>query len=331
MPAAKKQVPRSTTDLLNALEDHLSTLVRMMVGLQSGDAAHLKDIAIKLRLLVGGSSGQVGFLWDLGDAVLADDSFEVRYQGKVDPTNPLTYKLQVVDNHRLANLPGTPIPIKSISLRKHITAHEAVFVDGISLTYKDVIKEFAEHAGTAHETPGVSREMAKANAICIGDVHPFIPIVDRVARWTLSFGEAVIQKAVQQGYIRRRSPAIAPPEVSLESRRFEYPLTGPMLSGSSKEGSIIVWLSSADFATAKEQSISIQFPPMSMGNIRFDFQASRKGRLRVSATGLLIPYFGYECNVDCNDAGLVAVGVTWRGLDVRVYINGRQVSGPTGT
>lgn len=327
MPTAKKQVAKTSGQLLNALEDHLSTLVPMLASLQGGDAAHIKDIAAKLRLLICGSSGQHGLLWDLADETLANDSFQIRYAGKVDPNNPLTHKLQILDNHALANMPGTPIPFESVSLRKHITTHEAVFIDGVSLTYKDLIKEMAEHSGTAHETPGVSREMAKANAIRIGDVQPCIPIIDRAARWTLAFGEIVIQQAVAHGYVRRRPAATPVPEIPLESKRFAFPMDGPTLDAAGNEGSIALWLAAADFARAKQQGSPIYFPPVSMGKITFTFQATRRGRLQISARGLAIPNFGCEAAAVGNSAGMVAVAVTWRGMDIRTFIDGVKVSG----
>lgn len=327
MSTAKKQVAKTSGQLLNALEDHLSTLVPMLAGLHGGDAAHVKDIAAKLRLLICGSSGQHGLLWDLADETLANDSVQIRYAGKVDPNNPLTHKLQILDNHALANMPGTPIPLESVSLRAHITAHEAVFIDGVSLTYRDLIKEMAEHSGTAHETPGVSREMAKANAIRIGDVQPCIPIIDRVARWTLMFGETVIQQAVALGYVCRRPAATPVPEIRLESKRFAFPMDGPTLDAAGNEGSIALWLSAADFARAKKQGSPIDFPPVSIGRITLTFQATRRGWLRIGARGLAIPNFGYEGTVAENSAGMVGVAVTWCGIDIRTFINGVKVSG----
>jgi hypothetical protein len=327
MPSAKKQVAKTSAQLLNALEEHLSTLVPMLAGLQSGDAAHIKDIVAKLRLLICGSSGQHGLLWDLGDETQANDFLQIRYAGKVDTNNPLTHKLWLLDNHALANLPGTPIPLEPISLREHITAHEAVFVDGVSLTYKELIKEMAEHSGTAHETPGISRQMAKANTMRLGDVQPCIPIVDRVARWTLTFGEIVIQQAVSQGYIRRRQAAIPPPEILLESIRFTYPMDGPVLDATGDEGTVSVWLAAADFVRAKEQASSVEFPLVSTGKISFSFLATRRGRLRINGTGLAIPNFGYEGAVVGNSAGMVGVAITWHGLDIQVFIDGLKVSG----
>lgn len=327
MSVAKKQVPKTSQHLLNALEDHLSTLVPMLEGLQKGDAAHVKDIATKLRLLVCGSSGQDGLLWDLGQKVNANDTFQFRYAGKVDTNNPLTRKLQLIDNHALANLPGTPIPQGAISLRQHITAHEAVFIDGVSLTYRELIKEMAEHSGTAHETPGVSREMAKANAIRVGDVQPCLPIIDRVARWTLSYGEIVIQHAVDQGYERRRAALTPPAEIPLESVRFAYPMGGPAINANGDGGTVSVWLAHAEFVRAKAQASTVEFPPVSFGQVTFQLQATKRGRVRIRATGLAIPNFGYEGAVRGNDAGMVGVAVTWHGFDVRVFIDGLKVSG----
>lgn len=326
MPSAKKQVAKTNSQLLNALEEHLSTLVPMLAGLQSGDAAHVKDIATKLRLLICGSSGQQGLLWDLSDKVKASDTFQIRY-AKIDADNPLTRGLQLFDSHKLANAPGTPIPLREVSLHEHISSHEIAFVDGVSLTYKELIKEMAEHSGTAHETPGISREMAKANAIRLGDVQPCVPIVDRVARWTLAFGEIVIQSAVDLGYARRRPTATPPPEINLESIRFAYPMDGPKIESTGNARTILVWLSASDFIRAIKQAVPVTFPPLTVGNVIFSFQATRRGRLRLGAIGLDIPNFGYEGAVTPDAHSMVMVAVTWQGFNIRVFVNGQQVSG----
>jgi hypothetical protein len=325
--SGKKQIAKTTEQLLGALEDHLSTLAPMLGGLQKGDAAHVKDIAAKLRLLICGSSGQKGLLWELVQATGASDLIEVRYGGQIDPTKPLVQKLRFMDNHRLANAPGTPFLLESESLQKHIAEHEAAFVDGVSFTYHQLIKEMAEHSGTAHETPGVSRSMAKANAVRIGDAHPFIPILDRAARWTLTVSENVIQHAVSQGMKRVRPQAIPPPEIRLESIRFPYPMVGPVIDSEGAEGSVLVRLSAVDFVHAKEQRSTVTFPPVSFGTITVTCQATRQGRLRVTATGLAIPNFAYEGSFRSDPSGYVSVGLTWRGPDVRVFVNGEQVSG----
>ncbi len=327
MPSAKKQIAKTNSQLLNALEEHLSTLVPMLAGLQSGDAAHVKDIATKLRLLICGSSGQQGLLWDLSEKVKARDTFQIRY-AKIDANNHfVTRGLQVFDSHKLANAPGTPIPLREVSLREHISSHEIAFIDGVGLTYRELIKEMAEHSGTAHETPGISREMAKANAIRVGDVQPFVPLVDRVSRWTLDFGEIVIQQAVDLGYSRRRPAATPPPEINLESIRFTYPMDGPKIESNRNARTIVVELSTSDFTRAKKQAAPVTFPPITVGDVVFAFQATRRGRLRLSAIGLDIPNFAYEGAVNTDARSMVMVAVTWQGFNIRVFVNGQQVSG----
>lgn len=327
LPTAKKQVPKSPSHLLNALEDHLATLASMLIGLQSGDAAYVKDIATKLRLLICGSSGQQGFLWDLMEEVGGSDVLQMRH-GKIDLSNPLTRGMAVFDTYRFVNAQGTPFPLENVSLREHVADHEVAFVEGVSLTCKDLIKEMAEHSGTAHETPGVSRQMAKANAFRIGDVQPYIPMIDRVARWTLAVGESVLESAViTKGHVRRRKSITFPPVVNLEQVKFLFPMDGPKFETASDGKTMMVGLDAAAFPRAKEQANPVFFPPLTVGSVVFSFQATRKGRLRLTASGLLIPYFTYEGVVTGNSHGLVMLCVTWRALDIRVYVNGERVLG----
>ena len=328
MPTAKKQVAKTPSHLLNALEDHLSTLASMLSGLLSGDAAYIKDIATKLRLLICGSSGQDGLLWDLMTEVGGTDVIQVRH-GKIDPTNPLTKGMSIFDTHKFVSGPGTPFPLEKVSLREHITEHEMAFVEGVSLTCKELIKEMAEHSGTAHETPGVSREMAKANAYRIGDVHPYIPMIDRVARWTLAVGDSVLESAVSKGHVRRRQPIRPPSELNLEQMRFGFPMDGPQLQTADDGQTMLVGLHAVAFSRAKEQASPVFFPPLTVGNVVFSFQATRRGRLRLTASGLSIPYFTYEGTVTGDSKNLVMLCVTWRTLDIRVYVNGEQVLGST--
>lgn len=328
MPAAKKQVPKSITHQLNALEDHLATLVPMVTGLHSGDAAYGKDIATKLRLLICGSSGQQGLLWDVNADVGANDIILTRV-GEINSSNPITKGLLLFDTYKLLNLEGTPFPLRSVSLRQFIEDQELSFIDGKSVTYRDVIKEMAEHSGTAHETPGVSVDMAKANAISIGNAHPYLPMLDRVARWTWSVGESVLSTAVENGYVRRRPQAIPPPPIDLETKAFQYPVDGPKLDVTCDRGTVFMVLSAQPFADAKRFRKAISLAPLTMGKIVFSFTATRRGKLLLKASGLRVPNFGYEGTVNGSTNGQVKVSVVWEDFDVRVYLNGAQVQGST--
>jgi hypothetical protein len=251
MPAAKKQIAKTLDHLLNALEDHLSTLVSMLIGLQSGDAAHVKDIATKLRLLICGSSGQQGLLWELLNEVGGSDVIQIR-RGNINANDPLARGMSIFDTYRFLNMPGTPFPLENVSLREHINDHEVAFVEGTSLTCKDLIKQMAEHSGTAHETPGVSPEMAKANAFRVGDVQPYIPMIDRVARWTVTVGESVLEHSVLKGHVRRRPPLCPPPEISLEHTKFPFPMDGPKIESVDNGNTMMVSLHADAFGRAKE-------------------------------------------------------------------------------
>ena len=84
-----KLVAKSTAQKLSALEDHLFLLAGSLAGLHKGDAAHLRDLAGKLRLLVCTSSGLTGLLWRLREDLNVDDTIYIRYPGEVDINNPL--------------------------------------------------------------------------------------------------------------------------------------------------------------------------------------------------------------------------------------------------
>lgn len=68
-----KLVPKSSDQILSALEDHLYLLQRTLADLAAGDTAHLRQLAAQLRALVCTSSGMPGLLWRLRDELNVND------------------------------------------------------------------------------------------------------------------------------------------------------------------------------------------------------------------------------------------------------------------
>lgn len=321
-----KLVPKTTEQLLSALEDHLFLLSQSLHGLIGGDAAYMRELAGKLRSIICYSKGLEGLLWRLCDEVGADDAVLIRYPGQVDSTNPLVRGLGFVFAPVAPDGSGDErVPLHPWSLRDHIKIHEAIYVDGESLTHEQIINAIANESGIAHEAGGVSRFMAKVNDILLGDAQPYFSILDSDARLALEVGERVVSIAAAQGYVRRRMPASPPPLISLHAVRFNNSLDLPR-SGllPRKEGSAVFLL---DASRAQSQALPVQFPPMTTSGIVLSAQITRRGRLRIATQGLPLP-FGCECELPDGDyKARIGIAITWQDFDIRAYVAGQQVAG----
>lgn len=325
LSAMAKLVPKTLEQLLSALEDHLFLLAQSLHGLVGGDAAYMRELAGKLRSIVCYSKGLEGLLWRVCDEVGADDTVHIRYPGKVDATNPLTRGLGFVFAPVAPNGSGDErVPLHPWPLRDHIKIHEAIYVDGESLTHERLISAIANESGIAHEADGVSRVMAKVNDVLLGDVQPYFSILDSDARLALAVGERVISAAAAKGYRRRRLPASPPPLRPLHAMRFNSSLDVPKAGLSPRqEGSALFLLHTAQ---PRSQALPVQFPPMTMSGIVLSAQITRRGRLGITTQGLPAP-FGCECELPGDEDKPIALVITWRGIDVRAYVAGRQVAG----
>lgn len=323
-----KLVPKTSDQLVSALEDHLFLLAQSLHGLGSGDAAYMRELAGKLRSIVCYSKGLEGLLWRVCDDVGADDTVHLRYPGKVDTTNPLTRGLGFVFAQVAPDGSGDKrVPLQPWRLREHLKIHEALYIDGESVTHEKLISAIANESGIAHEADGVSKIIAKANDILFGDVQPYFSILDSDARLSLEVGERVIRAAVANGYARRRAISSPPPFTPLHSKRFSTTLNVPKAGRESrKEGSAMFLL---DMPQAKAQALPVRFPPMAMSGIVMAAQITRRGRLAITASGLPLPMFGCECPLPMNDGEPIVVIITWKGTDVRSYVAGEQVAGIT--
>lgn len=204
-----KLVPKSSDQLLSALEDHLYLLQRTLGDLASGDAAHLRQLAAQLRALVCTSSGMPGLLWRLRDEININDGVSIRYPGKIDANNPITRGMLFGAAPVRADGSGSSaIPQETWSLHEHIHVHEAAFVDGLSITHEHLISRLANETGVAHEAHGVSKEIAKLNSVRFGDVQSYFSVLEEDARLVLEVGERIISAAISQGYSIRRAPSL---------------------------------------------------------------------------------------------------------------------------
>jgi hypothetical protein len=130
---------RTEADAINALKSHLRLLRHYRkCAFEDGDSDYLGEIACKLRLLTGTEGGRP-LLLDLMDRRRFDDRL---------PAEPL-FRL----------IPGER-PKGDPTLRKYLTQYSAI--EGITLgerpphwrkTHADLISEWANKMGAAHEDP----------------------------------------------------------------------------------------------------------------------------------------------------------------------------------
>lgn len=326
-----KLVPKSSDQLLSALEDHLYLLQRTLSDLATGDAAHLRQLAAQLRALVCTSSGMPGLLWRLKDAINIDDGVSIRYPGKIDTSNPITRGTFFGAAPVRADGSGpSAIPQETWSLREHIHAHEAAFVDGFSITHEHLISRLANEIGVAHEAHGVSTEIAKFNSIRVGDVQPYFSVLDEDARLVLEVGERVISAAVCQGYQRRRSTSLANDIRSIQHTRFSTQLDVPTQFARLEEGTILLALQVPASANVEGKIEPVRFPPITQGHVQVNVELTRRRRVRVQTYGLPLPYFGFEFPLPELKDDTLAIVIAWKGLKAKAFAAGIQVAGPLG-
>ena len=326
-----KLVPKSSDQMLSALEDHLYLLRRTLADLATGDAAHLRQLAAQLRALVCTSRGMPGLLWRLRDELNVNDGVSIRYPGKIDTNNPITRGMLFGAAPVRADGSGpSAISPEAWSLHEHIHVHEAAFVDGFSITHEHLISRLANETGTAHEAHGVSKEIAKLNSVRFGDVQPYFSMLDEDARLALQVGERIISAATNQGYSRRRPPALANDIPSIQQTRFNTQLDVPTHFAKLDEGTVLVALHVPGSGKVEDRFEPVRFPPFTQGHVRVEIELTRKRRVRVRTSGLPLPYFGFEFPLPELEDDTLAIVIAWRGLKTKAFAAGTQVAGPTG-
>lgn len=324
-----KLVPKTLEQQLSALEDHLYLLSKTLSDLATGESAYLRQLAAQLRALVCTSSGMPGLLWRLRDEFGADDDVVIRNFGRVDTSNPISRGLTFSGAIVRADGNGpVAVPQVTCSLQQHLHQHEALFVDGASVTHEYLISRIANETGIAHEAHGVSKVIAKLNAVLIGDVQPYFNVLDEDARLTLLVGDRVICAAEARGYARRRAASLPEAIPRLQSTRFSSRLDVPSIPPSLSEGTILIVLKLPRLSSDNHPSFPICFPPFTQGNVTIWAEMSRRGRIRVYSQGLPFPCFGFDFYPPEPDADSVDIFITWSGIETKAYAAGRQVAGP---
>lgn len=323
-----KLIQKSRFQLVNALEHDLHLLCRTLDELSLGDAAFLRLLAGQLRSLICTSSGLDGLLWRICDEFGVSDSVLIRYPGKINTSNPLTQGLYYCSAIFSTDGDGPEaVPLANHSLREHIREHEAVYIDGVSLTHHDLIVELGSRMGVGHEAPAISRELAKLNSMLIGDVQPYFPILVADARLTLDIGERAIQAAIEQNYVRQRSLNIVPVCTNLTSTRFVHSLDVPSTAMAANKGTLFFALKLPDIPAEGKLKQPIRFPPITQGAVTVRVEVSLRRRVRIYSSGLPFPLFGFDFSLPHPLPELLTVGITWDGINVKGYAAGEQVAG----
>lgn len=317
--------------MLSALEDHLYLLQRTLADLAAGDAAHLRQLAAQLRALVCTSSSMPGLLWRLRDELHVNDGVSIRYPGRIDTNNPITRGM--LFGAALVRADGSglsAISPETWSLHEHIHVHEAVFVDGFSITHEHLISRLANETGVAHEAHGVSKEIAKLNSVRYGDVQPYFSVLDEDARLVLEVGERITSAATSQGYCRRRPPSLGNDIPSIQQTRFSTRLDVPTHFAKLDEGTVLVALQVPESAKVQDRIEPVRYPPFTQGHVRVNVEITRKRRVLVRTIGLPLPYFGFEFPLPELKDDTLAIIIAWKGLSTKALAAGVQVAGLPG-
>lgn len=326
-----KLVPKSSDQMLSALEDHLYLLRSTLADLAAGETAHLRQLAAQLRALVCTSSGMPGLLWRIRDEFNVNDGVSIRYPGRIDTNNPITRGILFGAAPVRANGSGpSAISLETWSLHEHIHVHEAAFVDGFSITHGHLISRLANETGIAHEAHGVSKEIAKLNSVRLGDVQLYFSVLDEDARLVLAVGERIISAATSQGYCRRRLPSLANDIPSIQHTRFSRQLDVPTQFAKLDEGTVLVAFQVPENAKVEDRIEPVRYPPFIQGHVQVNVDITRKRRVRVQTIGLPFPYFGFEFSLPELKDDTLAIVIAWKGLSTKAFAAGVQVAGPLG-
>jgi hypothetical protein len=327
-----KYVEKTRVQLISALEDHLYLLSRTLKDLGEGDGGQMRQLSTQLRGLIGASSGVTGLLWRLCDELGVDDTVEIRALGGIESNAPITkglrYAFLATSSDGSTPLDIPPVPT---SLRRHIQEAEAFFVDGESISHEYLIGRLANETGTAHELDRVSKSMAKLNSLLIGDIQAYFHVINYDAVLTLEVGERIIQKAVGQGYVRRRPISSYAPNSKIEFTEFEFKPDVPVLPLNGAQGSIVLGLEVPKLPNSKRLEAEILFPVFTQGTVQVDARITRRRKLQVLTTGLPLPYFGFDASLPEKPSGKLMIGISWSNDFVKAYVNGVQVAGPRDT
>jgi len=324
-----KLIEKTTVQLVSALEDHLYLLSRTLRDLAEGDAGHMRQLATQLRALICKSSGLPGLLWRMCEELNVDDSVQIRSAEGINIEHPLTQGLQFAFVSTRADGSGpADVPLAPISLKHYIQGHEAFFIDGESISHEHLINRLANETGTAHEADGISRSIAKLNSFSVGDIQAYFAVVNEDAVLTLEVGERIVEKATEQGFLRRRPVARHVSGSKIELTKFSFKPDVPVISLNDAKGTIFFELEVPNLPSSKRLEHGVLFPTFTQGRAIVNTLITRRRKLQVSTTGLPLPYFSFECPLPEPLSNKLMIGISWNEDSVKAYVNGNQVAGP---
>ena len=187
--------------------DHHIFLLRSALHRLRDDPAHLKAIAVELRVLSCLSSGTEGLLWRVADELSISDEMDLQLWSGISRDHPINRGLEFATISLYRAGEGPPwVPTSRVRLREVLKESEAVFLPSVSgepITHQQLIKAVAEQIGSAHEDDGIDWNIERLQWIHLGGVHSYFHVLARDAELVLEVEERVLEEAVlKRGYKR---------------------------------------------------------------------------------------------------------------------------------
>lgn len=320
------KVAKSLTHKLGDLEDHLFLLAKSLDGLDSGQTAHLRQLAAELRVLICYSSRTEGVLWRVANEMAVSDDVEIHQVGNVDPDYPLSKGLEycfvpmAFPGHGDERLPVETYPLKEL-----IKEDEAIFVAGRSVTHERLIKWLSQQMGSAHEDDQIDEIVAKLNSILIGKVQIFFRILYMDALLTLIVGERVLSDAVSKNLYSRNHKNF---QVDINAGKEQLlniskSINAPTVEEETlKEGTLFFVLNVKEKIWAQRGN-HVAFPTHKYGKIQLEATKNASNFLTIKLTGLSKSVLTFKRRLPAIGANGLAVAITWTEREVNLYLNGR--------
>lgn len=326
--AEQRRLPKSDTDNLRELEDHLHFLAEALRHIAAGDAAYARQATAELRVLVCKSSrNSEGLLWRLLEQHGVSDEVHVSVVGRVDTSNPLMEGISFL--HSPVRSPDTApaaFPAQNYSLRMLVKEYEAVYVANGPVTHENLIRGIAEQMGSAHADAGISHDLAQLVSVLTGGTQVFVKIIHSDGLLTLEVGERLLVHVVREiGYERQRA-AHAPMVTLPGPLALGAPVQAPTIESlDTEEGAMALVVGVPNPTAWVNPDSEIVFPVHVAGSVRVEVGKLRGNQLSVRVVGLFMP--GASCIVPLPpllDHGL-AVVVTWKRPTVDIWANGQRL------
>lgn len=320
------KIAKSLTHKLGDLEDHLFLLANSLDGLDSGQTAHLRQLAAELRVLICYSSGTEGLLWRVANEMAVSDDVEIHQVGNVDPDHPLSKGLEycfvpiAFPGHGDERLPVETYPLKEI-----IKEDEAIFVAGRGVTHERLIKWLSQQIGSAHEGDKIDEIIAKLNSILINKVQIFFRILYMDALLTLIVGERVLCDAVlHKSYSRNHRNFQVDINAGKEQLlNISKSIDAPTVEEETlKEGSLFFVLNVRDKGW-EQRGNHVTFPSHKYGKIHLEATKTAGNFLTIKLTGLSEGSLNFKRRLPTIGANGLSVVITWTEREVNLYLNGK--------